>query len=86
MGAKDTNTNKDTDTTIAYQNKDIISKFFGDRMKGKSLSLLHLKSDLKVADTRPTNIPIVQARELRMDNLFDIIVPRLIRRIGAKAA
>ena len=72
MGAKDTNTNKDTDTAIAYQNKDIISKFFGDRMKGKSLSLLHLKSDLKVADTRPTNIPIVQARELRMDNLFEL--------------
>lgn len=63
---------KNTDTAIAYQNKDIVSKFFGDRMKGKSLSLFHLKSDLKVVDVRPTNIPIVQARELRMDNLFEL--------------
>ncbi|MCI9359927.1 MAG: hypothetical protein HFG65_03020 [Hungatella sp.] len=61
---------RDTDTSIAYQNKDIVSKFFGQQMKGKSLSLFGLKNDLKVVDARPTNIPIVQARELRMDNLF----------------
>ena len=61
---------KDTDTAIAYQNKDIVSKLFGDRMKGKPLSLFGLGTDLKVVDVRPTNIPIVQARELRMDNLF----------------
>lgn len=29
-------------------------------------------TDLKVVDVRPTNIPIVQARELRMDNLFEL--------------
>ena len=63
---------KDTDTAIAYQNKDIVSKFFGDRMKGKPLSLFGLGTDLKVVDVRPTNIPIVQARELRMDNLFEL--------------
>ena len=72
MEGKDTNRKKDTDTAIAYHNKDIVSKFFGDRMKGKFLSLLHLKSDLKVVDVRPTNIPIVQARELRVDNLFEL--------------
>ena len=26
---------RDTDTSIAYQNKDIVSKFFGQQMKGK---------------------------------------------------
>ncbi len=72
MEEKDTNRKKDVDTAIAYQNKDIVSKFFGDRMKGKSLSLFHLNSDLKVVDARPTNIPIVQARELKMDNLFEL--------------
>ncbi len=41
-------------------------------MKGKSLSLFGLETDLKVVDVRPTNIPIVQARELRMDNLFEL--------------
>lgn len=41
-------------------------------MKGKPLSLFGLESDLKVVDARPTNIPIVRARELRMDNLFEL--------------
>ncbi len=72
MKGKDTNRKKDTDTAIAYQNKDIVSKLFGDRMKGKPLSLFGLGSNLKVVDVRPTNIPIVQARELRMDNLFEL--------------
>lgn len=72
MEGKDTNRKKDTDTSIAYQNKDIVSKLFGDRMKGKPLSLFGLGSNLKVVDVRPTNIPIVQARELRMDNLFEL--------------
>lgn len=66
------NTITDTDAVIAYQNKDIVSKLFGDQMKGKSLSLFGLKTKLKVVDIRPTNIPIVQARELRMDNLFEL--------------
>ena len=63
---------QDRDKSIAYQNKDIVSKLFGDRMKGKPLSLFGLGSDLKVVDVRPTNIPIVRARELRMDNLFEL--------------
>ena len=49
-----------------------MSKLFGDRMKGKPLSLFGLGSNLKVVDVRPMNIPIVQARELRMDNLFEL--------------
>lgn len=67
-----TATDSDTDIAIAYQNKDIVSKLFGDQMKGKSLSLFGLKTNLRVVDIRPTNIPIVQARELRMDNLFEL--------------
>lgn len=57
---------------IAYQNKDIVSKLFGEQMKGKSLSLFGLNTKLKVIDIRPTNIPVVQAKELRMDNLFEL--------------
>ena len=59
-------------SAISYQNKDIVSKLFGERMKGKSLSLFGLDTNLKVMDIRPTNIPIVQSRELRMDNLFEL--------------
>ena len=65
-------TTADNDIAIAYQNKDIVSKLFGDQMKGKPLSLFGLKTKLKVVDIRPTNIPIIQARELRMDNLFEL--------------
>lgn len=71
--AKTTKTNVRPKTneksTISYQNKDIVSKLFGEQMKGKSLSLFGLDTNLKVMDIRPTNIPIVQAKELRMDNL-----------------
>ena len=63
---------KEQDVAIAYQNKDIVAKLFGDRMKGKPLSLFGFGTDLKVVGVKPTNIPIVQARELRMDNLFEL--------------
>ena len=63
---------QDRDYAIAYQNKDIVSKLFGEQMKGKPLSLLGLRTDLKVVDVRPTNLPVVQAKELRMDNLFEL--------------
>ena len=64
--------NPNANPAIAYQNKDIVSKLFGEQMKGKSLSLFGLNTNLKVMDIRPTNIPIVQAKELRMDNLFEL--------------
>ena len=55
------------------KNKDIVSKLFGGQDEGGSRFLLFgLGSNLKVVDVRPTNIPIVQARELRMDNLFEL--------------
>ena len=63
---------KDTGIAVAYQNKDIVSKLFGNHMKGKPLSLFGLGTDLKVVDVKPTDIPLVQARELRMDNLFEL--------------
>ena len=72
MGTQKTKEGLDTDTSIAYQNKDIVSKLFGDRMKGKPLSLFGFGNGLKVVDVRSTNIPIVQARELKMDNLFEL--------------
>ena len=64
--------NPNSNLDISYQNKDIVSKLFAERMKGKSLSLFGLSTNLKVMDIRPTNIPIVRAKELRMDNLFEL--------------
>ena len=56
---------------IAYQNKDITSKFLAEHLKGKSFRVYGL--DLpEIKEVRPTNIPVVQANELRMDNLFEL--------------
>ncbi len=66
------NKNPNSNPDIAYQNKDIVSKLFGEQMKGKSLSLFGLNTELKVIDIHPTNLPIIQAKELRMDNLFEL--------------
>ncbi len=60
------------ETEIAYQNKDVIAKIFGDRMIGKPLSMFGLDSSLRVTDIRPTNLPVLKANELRMDNVFEL--------------
>ena len=54
---------------IAYQNKDITSKVFAQQFKGKSLKPYGF--DLPpVKQVLPTNIPQIQANELRIDNVF----------------
>ena len=54
---------------IAYQNKDIASKIRSEQFRGKSFSVYGI--DLpEIEDIRPTNLPAVEADELRLDNLF----------------
>ena len=54
---------------IAYQNKDIALKYFGDALKNKDLTVYGLPH-MRIKDTRPTNLPAIEVNELRMDNLF----------------
>ncbi len=54
---------------IAYQNKDITSKITGEAMVGRSLSPFGLPH-IKVKGILPTNLPVIEANELRLDNLF----------------
>ena len=54
---------------IVYQNKDIASKVFADRFKGKQLSVYGLDVP-PVKEVLPTNLPDIEANELRIDNLF----------------
>ena len=57
---------------IAYQNKDITSKVLAERFQGKTFCVYGL--DLPVIiQAGPTNIPVVTARELRLDNLFELV-------------
>lgn len=56
---------------IAYQNKDITSKVLAERFQGKTFCVYGL--DLPVIiQAGSTNIPVVTARELRLDNLFEL--------------
>ena len=54
---------------IAYQNKDVASKVTGEALLGHSLAPFGLPH-IKIIDMLPTNLPAVEANELRLDNLF----------------
>ena len=54
---------------ISYQNKDIVSKVFADRFKGKTLEVYGVNVP-RVVDVLPTNLPDFAANELKIDNLF----------------
>ncbi len=56
-------------TEVAYQNKDIFSKLLGESLKGKSFSVYGIRNPL-ITDVRPTNLPAIEANELKLDNLF----------------
>lgn len=56
-------------TGITAQNKDVVSKWFGETMKNRSLSVYGIHVP-KIVDVRPTNLPAVETNEKRMDNLF----------------
>ena len=54
---------------IAYQNKDITLKLLTEALKHKSLGVYGLPH-IRIKDARPTNLPAIEANELRLDNLF----------------
>ena len=54
---------------IRDRNKDITSKLMAETLKGKSLAAFGLP-ELKIVDILPTNLPVIESNELRLDNLF----------------
>lgn len=54
---------------IAYQNKDIANKIFAEKFAGKSLKVYGINLPA-IKQVLPTNLPVIQANELRIDNLF----------------
>ena len=56
-------------TGITAQNKDVVSKWFGETMRNRSLSVYGVDVP-KIVDVRPTNLPAIETNEKRMDNLF----------------
>lgn len=57
--------------SITYQNKDVVFQIFGEQMKDKSLSAYGVRIP-KIKAVLPTNLPAVEANELRIDNLFKL--------------
>ena len=55
--------------SIAWQNKDITSKYFGENLKGKSFAVYGLELP-EIKEVQPTNLPAIEANELRLDHLF----------------
>ena len=56
-------------TDIAYQNKDVASKVTGEALVGRSLAPFGLPH-IKIVQLLPTNLPVIESNELRLDNLF----------------
>lgn len=54
---------------IAYQNYDVTQKLSAEMLKNKSLAV-YGRPDIQIKDLRPTNLPAIEANELRLDNLF----------------
>lgn len=57
------------DTAITYHNKDVVSKLFGENLRNKSFAVYGLNIP-KIVEVQPTNLPSIEANELRIDNLF----------------
>ena len=57
--------------SIAYQNKDITSKLLSETFVGKSLSVYGVNLP-RIKGMLPTNLPVIWANELRLDNLFEL--------------
>lgn len=54
---------------IAYQNKDITSKYLAEYFREKSFSVYGVKVP-RIIEAIPTNLPEIIANELRIDHLF----------------
>ena len=54
---------------ITYHNQDITMKLVAEMLKGKSFEPFGLP-DIRIREVLPTNLPAIEANELRMDHLF----------------
>lgn len=60
---------KQEDMSIAYQSKDVASKVMADKFRGKTFAVYGIDVP-EIVEARPTNLPAIEANELRLDNLF----------------
>ena len=58
-----------SEAKISYHNKDIASKIMAEQFKGKSFAVYGIDVP-EIVKVLPTNLPEIEANELRLDNLF----------------
>lgn len=56
---------------IAYPNKDIMSKVFGEKLKNKSFDVYGITAS-RIVSVLPVNLPVVEANEMATDNLYEM--------------
>ena len=61
--------NQNSGSAVTYHNKDVVAKLFGEKLKHKSFEVYGLKIP-EITEILPTNLPAVEANEMRLDNLF----------------
>ena len=61
----------DNATNIVYQNKDVLSKVVDEVFVGKLFSAYCIRVP-KIVRSGPTDLPSIEASELRMDKLFEL--------------
>ena len=61
---------KTAGASVSYQNKDITAKVLAEHFKGKSFEAFGLPHLPKVVGILPTNLPAIEANELKIDNVF----------------
>ena len=61
---------KTAGASVSYQNKDITAKALAEHFKGKSFEAFGLSYLPKVVGILPTNLPVIEANELKIDNVF----------------
>lgn len=69
MSEENSHVEKQPKNPITYQNKDVVSKIFGENLREKSLAVYGVNIP-KITEVLPTNLPVIEANEMRLDNLF----------------
>ena len=69
MGGVRLSKRKKQNSEIAYQNKDIVSTLMAEEFKGKTFAVYGIDVP-EIVEAKPTNLPAIEADELRLDNLF----------------
>lgn len=54
---------------VAYQNKDVTAKYLEEHLENKTFAVYGVDAP-KIVQVLPTNLPVIEANELRLDNLF----------------